>query len=538
MQKPKALLNEDERLNALRSYNLLDSDNDEIFDSFTKLASSICNTPVAVISLVDQDRQWFKSKIGIESTSTARDISFCGHAITQKELFVVKDALKDDRFSDNPLVTEAPNVVFYAGKPLIDDNGYAIGTLCVIDHKPRDLSAEQKKYLEIIGSQLIYLIQSRKKALELDKAFSLLAKLSESMPGFNYTYKISKDGHSSFPYASKHIYKIYELTPEEVAEGVDSLIGRIHADDLASVVESIQVSASNQSVWECEYRVILPKTGERWLRGNATPELTKEGDFLWHGYITDITELKNQQEALIKSAKMSSLGEMAAGIAHEINNPLTIIKTASQQLGHLISRGDESEGSEGASRLLKYVEKINQTTDRISKIVKGLKFVTSPTKNNELRYEPLKLIIEDTLALCHERFLNNGIALDIKFPENIATIIIECRSVEISQVLLNLLNNAFDAVELLDTRWVKVEISQIKNDIKILVIDSGKGIDRDLAQKIMTPFFTTKSAGKGTGLGLSIIQQLVLSHGGKLSIDLEHPNTCFVVTLPVSQKKI
>ncbi len=534
MQKPKALPNEIERQKALDSYNLLNTESEEIFDSITKLASSICKTPIALISLIDRDRQWFKSKIGLDAPETPRDISFCGHAIHGTELFIVKDATRDERFFDNPLVTAKPDVIFYAGKPLHDSNGMALGTLCVIDHVARDLSDEQKSQLELIGKQVIQIIEMRKDALEKKKAFTLLAKLSENMPGFNYTYKVSKSGHASFPYASKQITNIYEYTPEEVKDNAAIVLGRIHPDDLSLVLESINKSASDVTPWECEYRVHLPKAKERWLRGNANPELTPEGDLLWYGFITDITDFKMQQEVIFKSAKMSSLGEMAAGIAHEINNPLTIIKTSAQQIKNQITREDFAD-KENSKKFQKYVEKINNTTDRIAKIVKALKFFTSPTNNMELSREPLKIILEDTLALCHERFQIHGIPLDVKYPKDISHIFVDCRSVEISQVLLNLLNNAFDAVESLNEKWVSIEIIPNDKTIQILVIDSGKGIDEELASKIMMPFFTTKSAGKGTGLGLSIIQQLLNSHGGKLTIDFSHPHTCFIVTLPIVQ---
>jgi GAF domain-containing protein len=160
------------RLAALNRYAILDTEPEQSFDDLVVLASFVCRTPIATLSLVDDHRQWFKSKVGVEVRETPRDISFCAHAIQQDELFIVPDALQDPRFKDNPLVLGDPHIRFYAGAPLIDEDGYALGTLCVMDRQPRELDDTQKEALRSLRRLALSQIELRRNIQLLKEALS------------------------------------------------------------------------------------------------------------------------------------------------------------------------------------------------------------------------------------------------------------------------------------------------------------------------------------------------------------------------------
>jgi PAS domain S-box-containing protein len=255
------------------------------------------------------------------------------------------------------------------------------------------------------------------------------------------------------------------------------------------------------------------------------------------GVLEDVTDVKAQvqeitlQRAKIaESSKLAALGEMAGGVAHEINNPLSVISGKAQILRMLLDQPAPEKDA-----MIKQVDAIRATVKRITRVISGMQNLARDATKDSFTRARIGEIIDDTVAFCAERFRNHSVdfRLDIEKPE----FEIACRPTQVAQVLLNLLNNAFDAVaEVGDgrPRWVELRTRARGDWIECSVADSGPGIPAELRERIMLPFFTTKSVGKGTGLGLSIAHSIVAEHGGRLTLDEDSTTTRFIVLLPAA----
>jgi len=244
-------------------------------------------------------------------------------------------------------------------------------------------------------------------------------------------------------------------------------------------------------------------------------------------FFRDVTAQREAHRALLQSAKMSSLGEMASGIAHEINNPLTIIQNMAGLMSGRVEKGEAS-----AQWLKENLLKIENTTQRIAKIIRGLRAFSRNSEADPMLVVKISQIMDETLELCQQKFQSEGIELRVQVDSNVS---LKCRSPQISQVLMNLLSNSYAAIIQLPEKWIEVRTEFEKKSLILTVTDSGKGIPAEIRDRIMDPFFTTKETGSGTGLGLSISKGIVEEHQGQLYYDPSSPRTRFVLKFPSQQ---
>lgn len=237
-----------------------------------------------------------------------------------------------------------------------------------------------------------------------------------------------------------------------------------------------------------------------------------------------LKELRETKSHLVESNRLAALAEMAGGVAHEINNPLMIIKSYTEMINRI-----NIEGA-GNQDIIKISGLISQTVVRISKIVQSLLSFSKDSKNDPIEQVSISSLFDRVSYFCAEKFKNKGI--DLRINEVNPSLVINCRSNQILQALLSLLNNSFDAIQSLPEKWINLEVKEREISIEIYVTDSGEGIPLEVREKIFNPFFTTKDVGKGTGLGLSVARGLLEAHGGTLYINEFSRNTSFIMSFP------
>lgn len=240
------------------------------------------------------------------------------------------------------------------------------------------------------------------------------------------------------------------------------------------------------------------------------------------------SELEEQKALAYQASKLASLGEVAAGIAHEINNPLAIIGSSAQIMENMMEKDNMDK-----EKFKSLTTNIKQTVQRASRIVQGMRNIARQSEVDLFEEITVADMLEDSTNLCTERFKSRGVELRIFADEKTLKTIIEVNRTTISQSLINFLNNAFDAIISKPEKWVEINAYSTNEFLRIKIIDSGPGISPELQEKIFQPFFTTKDVGKGTGLGLSLAVSFIKQHNGSVFIDNQNPHTCFVITLPL-----
>lgn len=293
------------RLSVLCQYQILDTDPEIGFDDLTRLAASICHTPIALISLIDAERQWFKSKVGVDISSTPRNSAFCSHTILQSEPLVIPDARLDPRFATNPFVTDAPNVRFYAGVPLITPDGYALGTICIVDFVPRELTPNQLESLQALGRQVIAQLELRRKlresellAQETQRKESALRESEERfrMMADSAPVLIWVDGANKEPiFCNKTWLRFTGRSLEQELSG--QWKQSVHPDDFQFMRDTYAAAFDAQIPYQVEYRLRRADGEYRWMLETGVPRLLQDNCFAgFIGSCVDITDRKTVEQ--------------------------------------------------------------------------------------------------------------------------------------------------------------------------------------------------------------------------------------------------
>lgn len=293
------------RLSALNSYNILDTLPEAEFDEIVKLASSICDVPIALISLVDGERQWFKARIGLDAPETHRNLAFCAHAILDpNETLIVEDATKEDRFSNNPLVTGETDIRFYAGQPLLTPEGEALGTLCVFDTNPRSLAPEQLAALQTLSRHVVHLLKKRKVEAELRLERERL-KLAEASAKIGH-WELDVDTKRAV--WSDQVFALHGITREEFDPSLDSAIEFYHPEDRHIVENAVNQLIESLTPYEFEARLIQRSGNQIYVRSTGQPRMDERGVLSSiFGVIQDVSDTAEAVQKLQHANKFQDL---------------------------------------------------------------------------------------------------------------------------------------------------------------------------------------------------------------------------------------
>jgi C4-dicarboxylate-specific signal transduction histidine kinase len=355
-------------------------------------------------------------------------------------------------------------------------------------------------------------------------------------------FRFERDKEERCIYVSGGISAIFQFPPSELTSGVCVISDLVHEEDRAQF-ERTHASAvriakiAGEAKYESEYRIFDRDGRIHWVIEQGV--VKKQGDILVRdGLLVDVTPHKEAAELVVEhqtrlatSSRLYSLAEMANGIAHEINNPLAVIKARSAQLIKMLSAPTID-----TEQIVKAAQNIDVMTVRVSKIVKSLHMLARDSSSDEFQPFDLRVLVSDALELCHQKMIDKGITLTFSGLDE--PVQIHCKQVQLAQVLLHMLNNSSDAIENLEEKFIRLDVVPGEDFVDIVITDSGSGIPEKVAEKIFQPFFTTKEVGRGTGLGLSVSRSFIKAHAGKLRIDRECKNTRFIITLPKNPSKV
>lgn len=509
--------NETERLAALTRYAVLDTPPDAGFDDLTKLAAFICGTPISLVSLIDADRQWFKSRVGLDTQETPRELAFCAHAILEDDVMVVPDATADERFAGNPLVTSDPHIRFYAGASLVTADGYALGTLCVIDRVPRTLTTEQHDALRALGRQVIAQLELRRAASRAAAAHRELLVTCETTPAAILILDAAGDilHHNR---AAVQLLGTVSTKPDAQHSFRASV-------DLASLdgapVDRADTAPARALRGETVVgqELLIRRPDGKWtpVLLSAAPLTDDQGSII--GAVTASQDISRLHEAdRLKS-------EFVSIVSHELRTPLTSIKGGLELV--LDGAGDvtPAESEELLRAALANAERLIRITNDILDLAK--------LEARRLVLVKTRCAVGDLIgAACDsvgER--SSGSRVRRTMAPDLPEVLVDAD--RIVQAMVNLLSNALKYTPAAGT--IDVDVQGSAERIRISVRDQGPGISPQDMTKLFQPFHQLDAARKvgGTGLGLVIAKAIVEQHGGSLLVASEPgQGSTFTIDLP------
>jgi PAS domain S-box-containing protein len=502
--------NEQERLSALRRARLLDTLPEQTFDDFTQLAARIAGTPIALVSLIDEDRQWFKSKVGLDVASTSREVAFCSHAILGKDVFVVSDATADDRFVDNPLVTGSPDIRFYAGAPLVDDSGHALGTLCVIDRVARKLSEEVEADLARLARLVSSHIDMRRLALEALEQQAAAEANAERLRTRTELLDLAQDviivtdPGDRIMFFNRGASRTLGFTREEA---VGRLAHELLATELPIPREEVSRALAHSGHWEGEI-VMVGKDGRRVTVDSRWVMRTHESG-------KPVAILSISQDVTSRREVERMKNEFVSVVSHELRTPLTSIRGA---LG-LIEGGVMGEVQ---SEMLEMVSIARANADRLIRLVNDILDLEKMEAGKlELKRTDLVLegVLRNVISGIQQLADRSQVTLVTEVPSDLVLFADEDRMV---QLLTNLVSNAVK----FSPKGGKVVVRASRRGprmVRIAVTDQGPGIAPDQIGRLFAKFQQLDAADDrkrgGTGLGLAISKAIAEQHGGSVGVE-------------------
>ncbi len=525
--------NESARQSRLDGLGVLDTLPQPAFDHITQLASQICSTPIALITLVDHDRQWFKSRVGLAAEQTGREESFCGHAILDPEqVLVVEDTLRDARFADNPLVLGDPSIRFYAGAPIVTEDGHALGTVCVIDQRARVLDPAQRAALQSLSSLVATLLEherlqreeaKRNSAEELrrNQIFKALLRTGRELKSFvdlEYIYR----------FANPVYLQYWQRKPEDiVGRQVADLAGEALFREVMK--PRLDIALAGQAV-HCEEDFDFPGMGVRRVEVSYLPARNEAGEIL--GVVVRVYDIeqRKQREADLNQA-LASLQHKTLEqerfihiISHDLREPINSINN----FAGLLASEPALSDLPGPRRYLDYVVQGGQRMDLLlSDLLKFVHLDKADIDPQPVDLNTLATQVRDDLSAS---LVRTGGQLQIS---HLPTVPGDSSLLRI--VLQNLVSNALKFSRSDVPATVTLSAHQVEGLWCISVADNGIGIPADKLEAVFDMFKRLHSRKQydGTGLGLSICRRIAELHHGRISVTSElGVGSCFTLILP------